>query len=113
MTFTQRQEAYCDALVMESVSIIGPDTTNDFVDVNRYHPDMTNEEYVDGMERELDNTRDKYWFAEQQIKKLESDCMTIALRLYGEIPDSFAPETREVMDRWSVKVTALLTGEAA
>jgi hypothetical protein len=43
-----------------------------------------------------------------QIGELEHDCMTMALRLMGEDPDSFAPETREVMNRWRPKVEALI-----
>lgn len=32
--------------------------------------------------------------------RLRKDCLTLALRLLGESPDTFAPETAEVMDRW-------------
>ena len=41
-------------------------------------------------------------------RQLERDCMTLALRLYAEDPDTFAPETREVMKRWRPRVRALL-----
>jgi hypothetical protein len=34
----------------------------------------------------------------------EKDCATLALRLCGEDEETFAPETREVMDRWRPKV---------
>ena len=43
--------------------------------------------------------------------RIESDLMTLALRLYGEDPDTFAPETREVMDRMRPKIEAMLRGE--
>ena len=39
---------------------------------------------------------------------LRRDCLTMALRLCGENPDSFAPETAEVMDRWRIITEALL-----
>ena len=42
------------------------------------------------------------------VAQLERDCMTMALRLYGESPDTFAPETRECMARWRPRVEALL-----
>ena len=37
-----------------------------------------------------------------QIKsyKAERDCLTLALRLYGENDNTFSPETLEVMARW-------------
>ena len=35
-----------------------------------------------------------------EFKQLRSDALRMALRLYGEDPDTFSPETREVMDRW-------------
>lgn len=33
----------------------------------------------------------------------ERDCLTLALRLYAENDNTFAPETREVMSRWRPK----------
>lgn len=42
------------------------------------------------------------------IARLKQDCLTMALRLYGEDPDTFSPETAEVMDRWRPRVEALL-----
>jgi hypothetical protein len=33
-------------------------------------------------------------------QSLEQDCFTLALRLLGEDPATFSPETAEVMDRW-------------
>jgi hypothetical protein len=47
---------------------------------------------------------------EAEIRRLESDCMTLALRLLGEDPDTFAPETREVMERWRLKCMVFLKG---
>ena len=44
----------------------------------------------------------------QTSAQLERDCLTLALRLYGEDWDTFAPETREVMERWRPRVEALL-----
>lgn len=37
---------------------------------------------------------------------LQSDCLTLALRLYGEDPYTMAPETLEVMDRWRPRCEA-------
>jgi hypothetical protein len=34
------------------------------------------------------------------MTQAERDCLTLALRLLGEDPATFAPETAEVMDRW-------------
>lgn len=48
-----------------------------------------------------------------KIAELESDRMTLVLRLYGESEDTFAPETREVMRRCKPLATALLRGEIA
>jgi len=44
----------------------------------------------------------------QKVAELERDCMTMALRLYGDNPDTFASETRECMARWRPRVEALL-----
>ena len=44
----------------------------------------------------------------EEIRQLQKDAMVMALRLYGESYDTFAPETMEVMDRWRPKVEALL-----
>jgi hypothetical protein len=33
-------------------------------------------------------------------EQLRHDCLTLAIRLMGEDPATFAPETAEVMDRW-------------
>ncbi len=41
-------------------------------------------------------------------QELESDCMTLALRLYGEDENTFAPETKRVMDKWRPRCAALL-----
>jgi hypothetical protein len=42
--------------------------------------------------------------------QLERDVMTLALRLYGESNDTFAPETIECMDRWRPVVEQMLEG---
>ena len=42
----------------------------------------------------------------KDVRQLESDCLTLALRLYGEDPETFAPETAEVMDRWRPRCEA-------
>ena len=39
-----------------------------------------------------------------QTKQLETDAMIMALRLYCEDPETFAPETADVMLRWRTKV---------
>lgn len=44
--------------------------------------------------------------------RLRDDATTMALRLYGESDDTFAPETREVMSRWRPVVEAMLRGES-
>jgi rubrerythrin len=38
--------------------------------------------------------------ANEQLRQLRKDCLTLALRLYGEDDNTFAPETAEVMKRW-------------
>jgi len=35
-----------------------------------------------------------------KVQQLRSDCITMALRLYGEDQNTFSPETATVMDRW-------------
>jgi hypothetical protein len=51
---------------------------------------------------------DEAYELRSQIAQLEEDCMTLALRLIGEDFDTFAPETREVMERWGRKAYELL-----
>lgn len=46
--------------------------------------------------------------AADMIERLKDDALTMALRLLGEDGDSFAPETREVMDRWRKECMAVL-----
>ena len=41
-------------------------------------------------------------------QQLERDAMHMALWLYSQDPDTFAPELREVMERWKPRVKALL-----
>lgn len=41
-------------------------------------------------------------------RELEYDIIVLVLRLLGEDPDTFSPETREVMDRWSEKAQDVL-----
>ena len=41
-------------------------------------------------------------------RELERDAMHMALWLYSQDPDTFAPELREVMERWKPRVKALL-----
>ena len=48
--------------------------------------------------------------AQAEITRLRADCITMALRLYGESPDTFSPETRECMNRWRPEVEDLLHG---
>lgn len=45
--------------------------------------------------------------------QMYQDILTLALRLYSENDDTFAPETREVMNRWRPVIEATLFGEAA
>jgi hypothetical protein len=44
------------------------------------------------------------------MNQTEKDCLTLALRLLGEDPATFAPETAEVMDRWRPKCIEVLSG---
>ncbi len=46
--------------------------------------------------------------AEKEAADLRSDALTMALRLFGESNDTFAPETAEVMGRWRPIVEAKL-----
>ena len=63
--------------------------------------------------------QDKYWRVRccpltipcDLVVKAKSDCLTLALRLHGEDPETFSPETREVMDRWKEKIEAKLRGD--
>ena len=41
-------------------------------------------------------------------QELVKDIITLTLRLKGENPETFAPETAEVMGRWMPKVDAIL-----
>jgi hypothetical protein len=47
------------------------------------------------------------------IAKLESDCLILALRLYGEDPDTLSPEAFEVMDRLRLKCELAIQEAAA
>ena len=62
------------------------------------------------MQKQIGNDRAKRILAlfDSKITRLKQDCLTMALRLYGEDPDTFSPETAEVMDRWRPRVEALL-----
>ena len=42
------------------------------------------------------------------VEELEKDIITLVLRLKGESPDTFAPETAEVMVRWLPKANEVL-----
>lgn len=54
---------------------------------------------------------DEAYAMQCRINDLEDDCMTMALRLLGEDFDTFAPETREVMERWGRKAYEELNRE--
>lgn len=43
--------------------------------------------------------------------QLERDCTTFALYLHGADSDTFAPETREAMDRWRPRVQKIMSGK--
>ena len=51
--------------------------------------------------------------AQAEIKRWRDDCLTLALRLYGESADTFAPETLEVMERLAPQIEARLNGMPA
>lgn len=74
-------EAHMDALEMERNSILDPNENVSW---------------------------DESYELRSRINELEEDCMTMALRLLGEDFDTFAPETREVMERWGKKAYELL-----
>ena len=44
----------------------------------------------------------------ERVAELEKDCLTLAMRLYGESDDTFSPETYEVMKRWRPVMEAAL-----
>lgn len=44
----------------------------------------------------------------EETTELYQDCLTMALRLYGEDFDTFAPETQKVMQKWIPKVEDIL-----
>jgi hypothetical protein len=44
------------------------------------------------------------------IDQLERDCMTLVLRLLSEDPNTFSPETHEVMERWKPKAWEIIKG---
>lgn len=46
-------------------------------------------------------------------KKLAKDVLVLVGRLYGEDPDTFSPETREVMDRWAPRFEEILSNPGA
>lgn len=48
--------------------------------------------------------------AEKELSAAQSDRLTLAMRLYGESDDSFAPETFEVMKRMRPIISAKLLG---
>jgi hypothetical protein len=39
-------------------------------------------------------------YYQKKVLQFEYDCLTLALRLYGEDYNTFSPETMTVMDRW-------------
>jgi len=44
-----------------------------------------------------------------ELSRLESDALTMALRLYGEDDNTFSSETRSVMARWRPRCDAVLS----
>ena len=42
--------------------------------------------------------------AQREAEQLRKDALIMALRLYGEDPDTFSPECYEVMKRWDAKI---------
>jgi hypothetical protein len=63
------------------------------------------------------NARDEYEAAKvaaevfKSHEQIERDLMTLALRLYGVDPSTFAPETAEVMNRYRPAIEAILNGD--
>lgn len=55
--------------------------------------------------------RDDMWaVTTEELNQLHEDAMTMALRLLGERDDTFAPETREVMNRWGKRALEIVSG---
>ena len=48
---------------------------------------------------------------DEAIAMLLHDVMTLVMRLYGEDPSTFSPETAEVMDRWRHRGKSIIDGE--
>jgi DNA-binding Lrp family transcriptional regulator len=59
-------------------------------------------------DRSVTEAQVNIWSLLSYIKELESDALTMALRLYGENPETFGPECRNVMEKWGPRVKAIL-----
>lgn len=55
--------------------------------------------------------RDELSRLREALAEAEEDVLTLCLRLYSEDENTFALETREVMNRWKPRVEALMMGE--
>ena len=60
---------------------------------SEYWKSLSTEEQLESMTKARD-------FLQKEATKLRNECSILALRLCGEDEDSFAPETKEVMDKW-------------
>jgi hypothetical protein len=55
--------------------------------------------------------RDELSRLREALAEAEEDIITLCLRLYSEDENTFALETRNVMNRWKPRVEALMRGE--
>jgi hypothetical protein len=57
------------------------------------------------------SVNDELFRLRRALHEAENDVLTLCLRLYSEDENTFALETREVMNRWKPRVKALMGGE--
>ena len=48
----------------------------------------------------------------KELEAVRKDCLTLAMRLYGESEGTFAPETAEVMKRMRVEIEKIIGGKS-
>jgi len=77
---------------------------------------LRGEKWEPGMRDEPRDTREKLWsdlrMYRARAEAAEKDALTLALRLYGELDNTFAPETLEVMNRYRPLILQMLNGDA-
>ena len=82
------------------------------MDLERIYHDINNQQcnILEMVKREPEWAANRLQSGENEVKWLRADALRMALRLYGENPDTFSPETREVMDRWKPICEEVLSG---